>query len=228
MAGDTGLKIHGASDLTLTNAPNLPASGLNNGTTGTGAIVLATSPTLITPALGTPASGALTNCTSIPVAQATGLLPEANGGTGISLIPSFAAYNNAATTLTAASWTKVKMDTKEFDHGTYYDAATNYRYTPGKAGTYSISAEVWTNSTNVNATTQYTLGLYKNGSVIKYSTLCPGMTGTGTGQSCTILVVMNGSTDYLEVFFYNGNGALNLTTNNSSLVTFWSGTWISP
>jgi hypothetical protein len=31
--------------------------------TGTGAVVLATSPTLVTPALGTPASGTLTNCT---------------------------------------------------------------------------------------------------------------------------------------------------------------------
>lgn len=31
--------------------------------TGTGAIVLASSPTLVTPALGTPASGTLTNCT---------------------------------------------------------------------------------------------------------------------------------------------------------------------
>lgn len=33
------------------------------GTTGTGNVVLATSPTLVTPALGTPASGVLTNCT---------------------------------------------------------------------------------------------------------------------------------------------------------------------
>ena len=33
-------------------------------------------------ALGTPASGALTNCTSIPVNQATGTLPVANGGSG--------------------------------------------------------------------------------------------------------------------------------------------------
>jgi hypothetical protein len=36
--------------------------------------------TLVAPALGTPASGTLTNCTSIPVANATGLLPLANGG----------------------------------------------------------------------------------------------------------------------------------------------------
>jgi hypothetical protein len=34
-------------------------------------------------ALGTPSSGALTNCTSIPVNQATGTLPVANGGTGL-------------------------------------------------------------------------------------------------------------------------------------------------
>lgn len=34
--------------------------------TGTGALVFATSPTLVTPALGTPSSGTLTNCTGLP------------------------------------------------------------------------------------------------------------------------------------------------------------------
>lgn len=41
-----------------------------------------TAPIMTAPVLGTPASGALTNCTSIPVANATGLLAVANGGTG--------------------------------------------------------------------------------------------------------------------------------------------------
>lgn len=36
-------------------------------TTGSGAVVLATSPTLVTPALGTPASGTLTSCTGLPI-----------------------------------------------------------------------------------------------------------------------------------------------------------------
>ena len=36
-------------------------------TTGTGNVVLATSPTLVTPILGTPTSGTLTNCTGLPV-----------------------------------------------------------------------------------------------------------------------------------------------------------------
>ena len=46
--------------------------------TGTGAVVLSTSPTLTTPILGTPTSGALSNCTLIPVNQGTGVLPDAS------------------------------------------------------------------------------------------------------------------------------------------------------
>ena len=53
-------------------------------TTGSGAVVLATSPTLVTPALGTPSALVLTNATGLPAGQLTGTqtIPKATLPTG--------------------------------------------------------------------------------------------------------------------------------------------------
>jgi hypothetical protein len=69
------------------NAVNTSLSGQ----TGTGSFVGSTSPTLVTPALGTPASGLLTNCTGLPISTGVSGL-----GTGVATFLALTPTNSSS------------------------------------------------------------------------------------------------------------------------------------
>jgi hypothetical protein len=64
------------------NAQGQLTAASSSATTGTGNVVLSTSPSLTTPDLGTPSAVNLSNATNVPMGQASGTLAIANGGTG--------------------------------------------------------------------------------------------------------------------------------------------------
>jgi len=94
--------------------------------TGTGVVVFATSPTLVTPILGTPTSATLTNATGLPLTTGvTGQLPVANGGTGTAT-PSIVAGTNVTVT---GTWPNQTIASSGSGGGVSYTAVKTANYT---------------------------------------------------------------------------------------------------
>ena len=125
--------------------------------------------------------------------------------------PAFRATMSANQAISATTWTKIAFDTEEFDTNSNYDHVTNYRFTPTVAGYYMISAKMQHTSAG-----SMLINFYKNGSSYAWT----AYPVSSYGDNGSILVYLNGSTDYIECFGYRTTTG---TINSNSATTYFSG-----
>jgi len=95
--------------------------------------------------------------------------------------------------------TKAQIQTELFDSDGCYDNSTNYRFTPTTAGKYYAFSNIVSSDTGLQYETNF--AIYKNGSRLNEQSYAYISSGNHLiTLFLAVIVDMNGSTDYLEVF----------------------------
>ena len=115
--------------------------------------------------------------------------------------PSFFAYLSADQALSDSTETKIEIDTEIYDTDSDYDNTTNYRFTPTTAGKYVIFGTVSIFQDDGSDLKIAQILWYKNGSKL-YETHDNYTSNylRGTSQSMSVVMDMNGSSDYVEMY----------------------------
>jgi hypothetical protein len=120
------------------------------------------------------------------------------------------ACRSADFSFSAGAWTKVPLDTLNFDTGSNMDVATNNRFDVPVSGYYQVEAAMLQ-----TANTYGYVSIYKNGTQISQA---GGSADTDRAETTDLIYCEAG--DYLELWVYSGSGALNVDSGLGSTGTY--------
>ena len=130
--------------------------------------------------------------------------------------PAFYAHLSSSQSVSDNVITKVQVNTELLDTDNCYDNSSNYRFTPNKAGKYLVFGCVSGESNTTDSVNAVETIISLNGATFTNPNMASSGTATRFLQTSMVVVDMNGSSDYVELF-----GKVNI---NSGTAEFNSGT----
>jgi hypothetical protein len=219
--GKIGLTTHVSGILPLAN-------GGTNNATGAATAVISNATSGILQVTGPAAAS--TRVMTVPDANFTAARTDAaqtftgvqtfNGNiiNGSATAPTFSAYRGTSSqSISNATYTKVQINTEEWDTANCFDSTTNYRFTPTVAGYYQVSGNV---TYDPAAAGKFFCTIYKNGTDFKSGSAVPFVATQYLAAAVSALVYLNGTTDYIELYTYQSSGGA-LTMYDSLNFTFF-------
>jgi hypothetical protein len=155
-------------------------------------------------------------------ASRTVTLPDATGTAMVSgAMPTFRAYASTTQTVTLSTFTKIAIDTEDFDTASCFDTSL-YRFTPNVAGYYQVNGTL--RGKVVTTFNTILLSLYKNGSgYTRTQVLATLAANNNNAISTNEVVYMNGTTDYLELYgILGGSGTATFDSTSSTVTSTFS------
>ena len=214
--GSTGLTPNIATTGAVTLAGTLAVANGGTGvttSTGSGANVLGTSPTVTNPALAGATSGSVTLAVPAVAGSNTATLPAATGTVMVTgNMPAFSAYSTAYTSSSVNVWTKITWNTEDYDTNNNFASST---FTPTVAGYYQVNSTI--EFVAIGVAGNIMMSLYKNGSRFLDGAKLQIPTGTNFQTTVSGIIYCNGSTDTIEVYGQQSSGTMNIGSNSSTI-----------
>jgi len=106
--------------------------------------------------------------------------------------------------LVDTNWTKVTLNTVNYDLGTNFDKVTNNRFVPPVSGLYAIRGKV--DFTNIVADKSYGVAIYVKNAMVAHSQVHAGASTDEVDAVVVDEVFLNKTADYVELFAQSNSG----------------------